>query len=55
MEAIEVVNKNNGYLVRLDYDTHKEYVFKSTELLNMLEFIGNHAYGIKNKVKVTEK
>lgn len=43
---------SNGYLVQLDGDTSSEYVFKATELFEMLEFIGKHLFG--RKIKVTE-
>lgn len=52
METIKIQTKNNGYVVQFDYDAHKEYVYKSTEVMEMLEFVGRHIFG--RKVKVVE-
>lgn len=50
---IKIEDKNNGYLVRLfDGTPAKEYVFKATDIFEMLEFVGKYVYG--RKVKVTE-
>ncbi len=48
MKEFKIKEANNGFQVYVD---HCPYVFKSTEILVMLEFIGNIINGRKVEVK----
>lgn len=50
MKHVIIKETNNGFLVNVHTT---QYVFKSTEILGMLEFIGNIING--RKVEVKEK
>ncbi len=55
MKKIEIKETNNGQIVQVSgyIKSQGQYVFKSTELLTMLEFIGELVVG--RKVEVREK
>lgn len=50
MKIIEIKETHNGYIVLLD---RSPYVFKSTEILVMLEFVGKFVN--ERKVEVKER
>lgn len=50
MKTVEIRQKENGYVVRID--GRLDYVYTSVEVFKMLEFIGKHILG--GKIKVTE-
>lgn len=52
MEAVEIRTKSNGWVVQLDHDTHREYVFKATEIKELIEFVGRHVHGRRVKVEL---
>lgn len=49
---IEMTEVSNGYIVNITGvdGINKPYVFKATEILQMLEFAGKPLYGTKIKV-----
>lgn len=52
---IEINEVMNGYVVTIvKIDSHKEYVYKNTDPLQMLEFIGRELLNPK-RIKVEER
>lgn len=52
-KKIHIEEKKNGYVVYVEgcAKVGGEYVYKATELLTMLEFIGEQIYGTKVRVE----
>lgn len=55
MTTLSVTKKQNGYVVNIEgsIKTNGEYVFKATEILPMLEFVGLNI--LDKKVRVEER
>ncbi len=54
MKEITIKEVFNGYRITVtDIDSKKEYVYRSVDVLQMVEFIGRLFYG--RKVRVEEK
>lgn len=53
MKRLLIEEKKNGWVVRVEgfIKISGEYVFKATEVIPMLEFIGEHVHGTKVAVE----
>lgn len=50
---VKILETNNGYIITLENfgKAKGHYVFKATEILTMLEFVGEQIHGSKVKVE----